>query len=139
MSNHQAALELNKQNTELLGKIAFMLITATTASIAYILTQIKDETWSSLIYFPIYSLILLSLSFMVGCAYLNNQSKILNFNSYILQLFSNPLFNSDMEELNTKLETFMNREGSIRRIQHITFISGAFVYAMYVILSIFFK
>ncbi len=46
-----------------------MLLTATTASIGYILTQIKEEHWSSLIYFPMAALALLSASFICGLLY----------------------------------------------------------------------
>lgn len=139
MSNYQTALELNKQNVELMGKLCFMLITAATASIAYILSQLKNETWNELILFPMYSLTLLAASFILGCSSLNNQLTVLNINSYALQLTGIKDSQKVVKEMYDEIAVNLNRGATLRRFQYLTFIFGALTYAIYVFLSIFMK
>ncbi|KAE9797612.1 hypothetical protein GP650_30360, partial [Escherichia coli] len=84
MSNSQNAIELSKHVLSLSEKVAFMLITASTASIAYILAEVKDGKWNELIYFPIYALSLLALSFVFGYSHLVKKIDSTNQNSLLL-------------------------------------------------------
>lgn len=139
MSNQQNAIELSKHVLDLSSKIAFMLITASTASIAYILAQVKNEAWSSLLYFPILSLILLALSFMFGYSHLTNRVIVTNANSLVLQLVKDPTMLDQMHKLMDTVEKIGPKAAMASRLQYITFIIGAITYAIYIFLSIYIK
>lgn len=139
MSNHQNGTELIKFALDLSGKVAFMLITASTASIAYILAQVKQETWSSLIYFPIFALSLLAISFMFGYSHLSNRLKVTHANSLLLQLANEKNMDAEKKKLFEDLDKYSNKAAQNSRLQYLTFIFGAAIYAIYVFLSIFMK
>lgn len=139
MSDHQNGVELVKLYTDLTGKISFMLITASTASIAYVLTQIKDESWSSLIYLPLFSLTLLGLSFLCGCNSLNSKASMLHNNGFILQAIKNPERATDVEEAINELERNSKKISFYNKVQYIAFIFGAFSYALFVFFKILIK
>ncbi|MDC4545364.1 hypothetical protein OHV61_16980, partial [Acinetobacter baumannii] len=88
--DNQAIRDLHKLNADTLEKTTIMLLTATTASIGYILTQIKEEHWSSLIYFPMAALALLSASFICGLLYLYNQAERYDLNRRYIETLQNP-------------------------------------------------
>lgn len=113
-----------------------MLITASTASLAYILTQLQKQIWNDLIYLSIISLILLALSFVMGCCFLSNQAKLINVNSQLLQP---EYYNSHSTELFQKLDTTMKTSSRTSNAQFWLFITGAVLYAVYVLLEIYFK
>lgn len=139
MSNHQNGVELSKLALDLSGKVAFMLITASTASIAYILAQIKGESWSNLIYFPIYSLILLAISFMFGYNHLSNRLNLIHANSLILQLSNDRSMLNEMNRLTDDMKKFTVKTARSSRLQYITFIFGAATYAIYIFINILIK
>ncbi|RLZ08778.1 hypothetical protein EAH57_07055 [Acinetobacter sp. 2JN-4] len=139
MSNHQNGVELSKILIDLSGKVVFMLITASTASIAYILTQIKNDTWSDILHFPIYSLILLAISFLFGYIYLNKRLHVIHCNSIILQTSKDTHLLNEREKLFDDLEKNSPKLRLYASLQFITFIFGAFVYALYVFISIYLK
>jgi len=139
MSNQQKAIELSKYVLDMHGKIAFMLITASTASIAYILAQVKGETWSSLLYFPIYSLILLATSFMFGYSHLSNKANAANANSMILQMAHDLTMLKEMSQYADIIDKIGPKATRASRLQYITFIFGAITYAIYVFISIYIK
>ncbi|EIB6746864.1 hypothetical protein AM673_RS16565, partial [Acinetobacter baumannii] len=66
MSKNELPIEFLKQAVEIQIRTIFMLITATTASLAYILNQIRDSNWDEILYFPLASIISLSISFFLG-------------------------------------------------------------------------
>ncbi|WOE40678.1 hypothetical protein [Acinetobacter chinensis] len=137
MSNRQDGLELNKYVLDLSSKIAFMLITASTASIAYVLTQVKDEPWSTMIYFPIYSLTLLAISFMCGYKHLSYRTNLTYANSMLLQITNNPTMSKKQNDLVGDMEKYAPKVSLYSRLQYLTFLFGAAVYAIYIFLSIF--
>jgi len=137
MSNRQDGLELNKHVLDLSSKIAFMLITASTASIAYILAQVKDELWGSMIYFPMFSLVLLGVSFMCGYGHLSYRADLTQANSVLLQIINNPTMLKEQGELLGNMEKYAPKVSLYSRLQYLTFIFGAIVYAIYIFLSIF--
>lgn len=116
-----------------------MLITASTASIAYILTQIKHDTWSDILFFPIYSLILLAISFLFGYMYLNKRIHVIHCNSLILQTSNDRNLLEVLEKLVDDLEKNTPKLRLYASLQFITFIFGAIVYALYVFLNIYLK
>ena len=136
MSNKELVSELFRQNQAILEKSAFMLITASTASIAYILSQLKGETWSGLIWLVICSLILLASSFIIGCVYLTNQAKLLNVNSKLLQP---EFYKNDYDKLFKIFTSIYKKAEIFSRWQFLSFIFGAAYYAIYVLLRIYFK
>lgn len=139
MADDQNALELNKLNADIQGKIAFMLITATTASIAYILTQIKNEEWNALINFPIFSLIMLGLSFMFGCSYMKNQAQVYGVNCMLLQIHNDKTLSKNTKGLLEKFKKHSNKSGTYSLFQYLTFIIGVMTYAIYILISIYIK
>ena len=139
MSNQQNAIELSKYVLDMHGKIAFMLITASTASIAYILAQVKGETWSSLLYFPICSLILLATSFMFGYSHLTKKANAANANSMILQMAHDLTMLKEMSQYADIIDKIGTKATRASRLQYITFIFGAITYAIYVFISIYIK
>lgn len=139
MADNQNAIELNKLNADIKGKIAFMLITATTASIAYILTQIKNEEWNSLIYFPIFSLSMLALSFMFGCSYMKNQAHVYGVNSMVLQIYKDKELSKDTEVHLDRLGKYSSKSNTYSNFQYLTFILGVMSYAIYVLITIYIK
>ncbi|HCA5039918.1 hypothetical protein [Acinetobacter baumannii] len=137
MSNSQNAIELSKHVLSLSEKVAFMLITASTASIAYILAEVKDGKWNELIYFPIYALCLLALSFVFGYSHLVKKIDATNQNSLLLQLTNWKNSTNEKNELLDKMETSLKKAGIFSRLQFITFIAGIITYAIFIFLSIF--
>lgn len=136
-NNHQKILELQKQSVDLFGKISFMLITATTASIGYILTQISGS-WSNLFFLAILSLIFLGSSFLFGFDSLNKTVVQLNLNSKIIQFYKDKDFKTSQELLND-LEIVLPKIPKSRNLQTYTFILGAVTYAFYVFLKAYFQ
>jgi len=132
-NNHQSVIELQKQSTELFSKISFMLITASAASIGFILTQISAP-WSDLLWLAILSLFLFGLSFLCGFHSLNNTVSQLNLNSKFIQFFRNKDYTAwgDFVDELEKVLPVVNR---YRTAQTYTFISGAITYALYVFLK----
>lgn len=139
MSNHQNGTELTKILIDLSGKVAFMLITASTASIGYILTQIKNETWSVIIFFPIYALTLLASSFLFGYCYLNIRLHVIHLNSFLLQTANNREFQNDQKKMLEDLEKSAPKLRLFSSLQFITFIFGALSYALYIFTNILLK
>lgn len=137
MSNRQDGLELNKYVLDLSSKIAFMLITAATASIAYVLTQVKNEPWSTMIYFPIYSLTLLAISFMCGYKHLSYRTNLTHANSILLQIINDPAKSKEQKQLGDDMEKYAPKVSLYSRLQYLTFLFGAAVYAIYIFLSLF--
>lgn len=139
MSNYQNGVEISKQVVELSGKVAFMLITASTASIGYILTQIKNEVWSMHIYFALYAVTLLAVSFIFGYKYLDKRISMMHINSMLLQTINDKDINEQRTKLLDDLEKGVPKLRLYASIQFITFISGALVYGIYVFFGIFDK
>lgn len=133
MSNEQSVLELHKINKAVLEKTAFMLITASTASIGYILTQIKGETWSNIMFLPLISLVLISSSFCFGASYLGTYAKFTNINAQYLQPINPHLKLELFHQINYCVD-MMNFKNIL---QFYTFILGAFFYAIYVFIGMF--
>lgn len=133
-NNYVGALELQKQGADLAGKLSFMLITASTASMGYILTQLKGS-WNCILLIPFLSLILLGISFMLGCAVINKFSEQLNLNSQILQ-HANNKDEDEALQIIPKLEKAVNSVVKIKKYQYLTFILGVLTYAIYVFLKL---
>ena len=126
-------IELYKQNMAINEKTIFMLLTASTASIAYILTQVSNMTWDKLIYLPMFSLIFLASSFGLGCIYLNTFAKLLNHNRLMLYHSGSEIgnfFKNSSSKLG-KLSDFLSL------MQQISFMSGAIIYAAYVFIKVY--
>lgn len=133
-NNYTGALELQKQGSDLAGKLSFMLITASAASIGYILTQLEGR-WDLILLIPLLSLILLGVSFMFGCAVINKLSEQFNFNSRILQHTNNKDFNEALQII-PELEKTIDKVIKNKRHQYLTFILGVISYATYVFLKL---
>lgn len=133
MSNKESVLELHKINKAILEKTAFMLLTVSTASIGYILTQIKDEKWSTIMYLPLISLLLISSSFCFGASYLGTYAKLANINALFIQSV-NP---QEKLCLYHQLNECVNMMSFKNTLQFYTFIFGALFYAAYVFLGMF--
>lgn len=99
-----------------------MVLTATTSSIGYILTQIKEEYWSSLIYFPMAALVLLGLSFICVSLYLYNQAERYEFNSRYIEAFQNP---TRKPPLGGQLRELVKSNERKRLGQYMCFLLGA--------------
>ncbi|MPW45323.1 hypothetical protein A7A69_07180 [Acinetobacter sp. Ac_1271] len=134
MSNNQTMhTELLKLNVSLIEKTNFMLLTASTASIAFVITQLKGLNWNNLIYLPMTTLILLSLSFFFGCKALEIMARALKSNSIYLKL-------DDSHDLKAALkfvETLISKANIYDSCQKFTFFSAAIIYAIYVFLVIY--
>ncbi|HCA5292605.1 hypothetical protein QZJ98_06525 [Acinetobacter baumannii] len=137
MSNSQNAIELSKHVLGLSEKVAFMLITASTASIAYILAEVKDDKWNELIYFPIYALCLLALSFVFGYSHLVKKIDATNQNSLLLQIAKWKDSTNEKNKLFDEMERSGKQASIFSRLQFITFIAGIMTYAIYIFLTIF--
>ena len=135
-TNRLAQIELLKLNVSLIEKTNFMLLTATTASIAYVLTQLKGLIWTNLIYIPMASLLLLALSFLFGCNALNNMAKVLKTNSLALKA-NQP---HDIVAITfSEVERLIKRAHLFDVLQQLTFCLGALIYAVYIFLNIYLK
>lgn len=134
--NKEKVIELYRQNRAILEKTAFMLITAATASIAYILTQIKDDSWNDVIWLAIFLLFLLGCSFIIGCFHLSSQARLLNANAQILQP---EIYKENLENIFDNLEDAFNKSEIFGRWQFLSFIFGAVFYALYVLLKLYFQ
>ncbi|MFV5383664.1 hypothetical protein [Acinetobacter junii] len=132
----QAIRDLHKLNADTLEKTAFMVLTATTASIGYILTQVKEEYWSSLIYFPMAALVLLGLSFICGSSYLYNQAERYDLNRRYIEAFQNPTRKLALGE---QLRELVKSNERKRLGQYMCFLLGALCYAVYIFLKIYIK
>ncbi|WP_288399481.1 hypothetical protein [uncultured Acinetobacter sp.] len=139
MSDYQNGVEISKQVIDLSGKVAFMLITASTASIGYILTQIKNEIWSIHIYFALCAIILLAVSFISGYKYLDTRIGTMHLNSILLQTSNDKNLKDERLKLSSDFEKALPKLRQYATIQFFTFISGALVYGIYVFLGIFNK
>lgn len=140
MNDNSQQLELQKQHTALVEKTTFMFITASTASIGFILTQLKQIVWSDLIWLIIGSVFLLGLSFYLGCAQLGHKADFLKFNSEYLNLISNK--STTMDEVKSLLKNFENtaqKLNSTHKLQKISLFLGALLYFIYLILDIYLK
>ncbi|CAA0251910.1 hypothetical protein ACT4ZY_04440 [Acinetobacter baumannii] len=134
--DNQAIRDLHKLNADTLEKTTIMLLTATTASIGYILTQIKDEHWSSLIYFPMAALALLSASFICGLLYLYNQAERYDLNRRYIETLQNP---TKSYSLAGQLREQVKINERQRSGQYVCFLLGALCYALYVFFKIYVK
>lgn len=137
MSNNQAMqTELLKLNVSLIEKTNFMLLTATTASIAFVLTQLKGLSWTIMIYFPMATLIFLGISFLCGCKALNIMARVMKSNANALKLNAPPEFIALAYQEVGKL---IKRANTYDTFQQLAFFSAAFIYATYVFLDIYLK
>lgn len=136
MTKNQAIhTELLKLNISLIEKTNFMLLTASTASIAFVITQLKDLYWTPLIYLPMTTLVLLGLSFFCGCKALSTMARALKSNSIYLKLDDS----YDLKEAFEIVETLIRNANTYDSCQKYTFFSAAIIYAMYVFQVIYLK
>ncbi|MBJ9954532.1 hypothetical protein I5735_16000 [Acinetobacter baumannii] len=137
MSNNQSMqTELLKLNVSLIEKTNFMLLTATTASIAFVLTQLKGLGWTTLIYFPMGTLILLGISFLCGCKALSIMARVLKSNANALKL------NAPREFIDLafqEVDKLIKKANTYDTFQQLAFFSAASIYATYVFLDIYLK
>ncbi len=137
MDNSSKKVELQKQHTALVEKTTFMLITASTASIGFILTQLKQVVWNDLIWFPIGALFFLGLSFCLGCSQLGHKANPLKYNGEYLTFKA--LDEKDEEGF---FKDFSNCEKKValsNRWQKVCLFLGAMLYTLYVIIDIYVK
>lgn len=134
--NENLRTELFKLNIAINEKTNFMLLTATTASIAFVLTQMKGLIWTKLIYLPIGSLILLGLSFLFGCRAISHLAKMLKINAMALQ-DEIPIYRS--RAAFNQIYNLLVKINYSEILQQLTFFSGALVYAIYIFLDIYLK
>ncbi|UUS57051.1 MULTISPECIES: hypothetical protein [unclassified Acinetobacter] len=140
MDDNSKQVELHKQHTALVEKTTFMFLTAATASIGFILTQLKQVIWSDLIWLIIGSLLFLALSFIFGSAQLGHKANFLKFNSEYLSLLSKKSSTMDEAKLLVKnFENAANKLTSTSKWQKMFLFLGAVLYFIYSILDIYLK
>ncbi|MBM9558383.1 hypothetical protein JRZ80_10940 [Acinetobacter nosocomialis] len=138
MSNLLLPIEFLKQAVEIQIKTIFMLITATTASLAYILNQIKDSSWDEILYFPLASIIFLSISFFLGFSYLKYKAELAadNGNYHEVEEY---LTNAEKNIRINRLKKLLKRTMYFFNFQSYFFFLGLCVYAFYIFFNIYVK
>ncbi|WP_180070943.1 hypothetical protein [Acinetobacter sp. YH16038] len=137
MDNSSKKVELQKQHTAIVEKTTFMLITASTASIGFILTQMKQVIWNDLIWLSIAALFFLGLSFFWGCSQLGHKANFLKLNAEYLTFKA-----SSEKEEKQFFEDFgssADKVASTNRWQKVCLFLGAMLYTLYVFIDIYLK
>lgn len=142
MSNQLELVKIGHNFTE---KLTLMFLTASTASVAYILVQIRNTDWSYLIYLPMASLLLLGVSFFFGASVLKCSSLAAERNALALSI-PHPESNKEMKIAANKYEKSISQANNYatNAVKHSSyqaylFFAGAIVYAVYVFLEIYLK
>jgi len=133
MSNSAKHTELFKLHTTLIEKTIFMLLTASTASIGFILTQLKSVEWNGLILLPISAIVFLSISFISGCFALTLRAYSMKVSADYVSKW-NTLSQLEYAE---ELKKLSKRVSLCNFGQYFGLFTGAIVYAVYVFLNIY--
>jgi len=142
MNNSEKKVELHKQHLSLAEKTVFMLITASTASMGFIISQLKDIVWNDLIWLIVFSLFSLVLSFIFGCLELKNKAYFLKLNGDWLSISPNHHTPEDLEQAQHIVNEF---EKVVKKVSFINFyqagflLLGALSYTSYIFIEIYMK
>ncbi|EGY5283233.1 hypothetical protein [Acinetobacter baumannii] len=138
MSKNELPIEFLKQAVEIQIRTIFMLITATTASLAYILNQIRDSNWDEILYFPLASIISLSISFFLGFSCLKYKAELAADNGNYHEI-NDYLTNTERKERIAGLKKLLKRTNTLFNFQSIFFFIGLSIYAFYIFFNIYVK